>query len=86
MKMPPRIDYSKCTGCGACYRECPCDCYTWDEARGKPVLARPKECWHCGICEFECPVKAIDVALPPQSWMEINKRFIVPMGRPPPSR
>jgi ferredoxin len=52
----------------------------------KPIMARPKECWHCGVCEFECPVGAIDVVLPPQSWMELNKRFIGPMVRPPQSR
>jgi len=80
MSMPPKIDYSKCTTCGACYRECPCDCYTWDKIKGQPVMSHPRECWHCGICELECPVGAIDVTLPPQSWTEINKRFIAHMG------
>jgi NAD-dependent dihydropyrimidine dehydrogenase PreA subunit len=79
--MPVRIDYHKCVGCKACYRECPSDCYTWDEEKDIPVVTYPKECWHCGICEFECPAGAIDVSLPPQCWTEINKRFIAPLGK-----
>ena len=78
--MPVKIDYHKCTGCGACYRECPPDCFTWDEEKEIPVCAYPKECWHCGICEHECPVEAVDVSLPPQSLTEINKRAIAPLG------
>lgn len=79
--MPPKISYQKCVGCGACHRECPSDCYTWAEDKELPVLTYPRECWHCGICEYECPVGAIDITLPPQSWIEINKRYIAPMGK-----
>jgi adenylylsulfate reductase subunit B len=79
--MPPNVNYHKCIGCGACYRECPSDCYAWDDEKDMPVVAHPRECWHCGICEYECSVGAIDVTLPPQSWMEINKRYIAPMGK-----
>jgi len=75
--MPIKINYKKCIGCGACYRECPADCYAWDEEKDMPYQAYPGECWHCGICELECPVKAIDVTLPLSAYArEIDRRFL----------
>lgn len=79
--MPAKIDYEKCTGCGSCYRECPADCYALGDD-GKIVLKYPEECWHCGICEYECPAGALDVQLPPQALLDINKRLLAPLGKP----
>ncbi len=75
--MTTKINYEKCTGCRACYRECPTDCIGWDEEENRPFMAYPDECWHCGICEYECHVEAIDVSLPLRAYArEVDKRFL----------
>ena len=81
--MPVKINYHRCNGCKACYNHCPADLFGWDEERDIPYIAYPDECWHCGICKMECPVeKAIELTLPPQCWLEINKRFISKLSAP----
>ncbi len=74
--MPVMINYHLCKGCKSCYNECPCDVIAWNEQTDMPYIAYPEECWHCGICKLECSVNAIEHTLPPQCWLDINKRFI----------
>lgn len=78
--MSIKIDYHLCKGCKSCYTECPADLFGWDEEREIPYIAYPDECWHCGVCKLECPENAIHLTLPPECWLEINKRFIAKLS------
>jgi len=80
--MAMKIDYHACTGCKACYTHCPGDVLSWDETLDIPRVAYADECWHCGVCKLECPANAIEFTLPPECWLEINKRFISRLGAP----
>ena len=80
--MPVKIDYHACNGCKACYRECPADLFGWDEEQDIPFVAYPGECWHCGICKMECSENAVQLTLPPQCYLDINKQFISKMSGP----
>ncbi|RLE56597.1 MAG: NADH-plastoquinone oxidoreductase subunit [Thermoprotei archaeon] len=56
----PRVDYSKCTGCGLCARYCPSfaiELITKDKRR-YPVF-HIYRCIFCHQCVEVCPVKAI---------------------------
>ncbi|MCC7326517.1 MAG: ferredoxin family protein [Burkholderiales bacterium] len=75
------INHHRCTGCRACYDECPADVFAWDAATDLPIVAYPDECWHCGICSMECDEKALIHTLPPQCWNDINKRYVANLGR-----
>jgi adenylylsulfate reductase subunit B len=79
--MPVKINYHLCKGCKACYTECPADVIGWDDEKAIPYIAYPDECWHCGVCKLECPEEAMIHTLPPQCWIDINKRFISMLGR-----
>ena len=50
------VNHQKCTGCGACHRECPMDI---------PVNKTPKspECIRCGRCTKICPHGALSMGL-----------------------
>lgn len=80
--MPVKINYRKCNACKACYSYCPSDLFGWDEERDIPYIAYPDECWYCGICKMECKQNAIELTLPPQCWLEINKGFISKLNAP----
>jgi adenylylsulfate reductase subunit B len=61
----PRIDYSKCTGCGKCYEICPTDIFVFDQISRLIKVMYPEECWYCGACIYDCPAKgAIELDLP----------------------
>jgi len=68
----PKIDYSKCTGCGTCYDICQGDIYTWDDEKGLPVIARPDECFLCAFCDLECPEEAISFAFPLHAMIDMG--------------
>lgn len=51
----PKVDASKCTGCGICWLFCP----EPSMSKGKPPVVDYRYCKGCGICANECPVKAI---------------------------
>jgi len=53
----PKIDYSKCTGCGACAKVC--DTGAIVIAPGKPPFVFPRLCSGCKACYYACPYKAI---------------------------
>jgi Na+-translocating ferredoxin:NAD+ oxidoreductase RNF subunit RnfB len=70
----PHVDYSKCTGCGMCVKECPMHLFSKVPASRKGAVAlcsnrsenKPSimknckaGCIKCGKCERGCPQKAI---------------------------
>ena len=52
------VDASKCTGCGACVRDCAFGALRFD-ASGHPVLAAPDKCMRCQHCLAVCPTGAV---------------------------
>jgi RnfABCDGE-type electron transport complex B subunit len=70
----PHVDYSKCTGCGMCVRECPMHLFSKVPVSRKGAVALCSNrsenkasilknckvgCIKCGKCERNCPEKAI---------------------------
>jgi len=55
----PRLDESRCTGCGDCVEVCPTDCLAL--AGPVPWLPRPRDCISCAACQLICPEAAIVV-------------------------
>jgi len=53
----PKIDYSKCTSCGACAKVC--DTGAIVMGPGKPPFVFPRLCSGCKACYYACPYKAI---------------------------
>ncbi|MCE4624712.1 MAG: 4Fe-4S binding protein [Desulfurococcales archaeon] len=53
----PKIDYSKCTSCGACVKAC--DTGAIIMAGGRPPFVFPRLCSGCWACYYVCPYKAI---------------------------
>lgn len=53
----PKIDYSKCTSCGACAKVC--DTGAIIMGPGKPPFVFPRLCSGCKACYYACPYKAI---------------------------
>lgn len=61
--MPPKVDESKCTGCGACVAVCPASPTVFEiKDKGndrKSDVKNPTACIECGACVASCPVEAI---------------------------
>jgi len=66
------LDEIICTGCGACARECPCDCiftslerYSGDRTERRTIVDEfyldLALCCYCGICVEVCPYEAIEM-------------------------
>jgi hydrogenase-4 component H len=56
----PKIDISRCIGCGACVSVCPSSLIEIEEDDNHLTLKRHFErCIYCGRCEEMCPEKAI---------------------------
>ncbi|MEB3844851.1 MAG: ATP-binding protein [Desulfurococcales archaeon] len=53
----PKIDYKKCTSCGACVKAC--DTGAIIMAQGRPPFVFPRLCSGCMACYYVCPEKAI---------------------------
>jgi MinD superfamily P-loop ATPase len=53
----PKIDYSKCTSCGACAKIC--DTGAIVMGPGRPPFVFPRLCSGCRACYYACPYKAI---------------------------
>ncbi len=53
----PKIDYSKCTNCGACAKVC--DTGAIIMAPGRPPFVFPRLCSGCKACYYACPYDAI---------------------------
>lgn len=73
----PKVDYSKCTGCGACVNACPKHLFNLTNANLKGAVAlcsnhsdnKPQikkdcsaGCFKCGLCAKKCPKEAIDIS------------------------
>ncbi len=55
---PPKVDLSKCDGCGECVKFCPLGAIDIDPEIGKAVIDESVCAWGCG-CWSACPRKAI---------------------------
>lgn len=55
------VDPDRCTGCGTCVLDCPCDVLRLDAARRRAVIAYRSDCQTCYVCELDCPGGAIRV-------------------------
>lgn len=62
--MPPRVDVTKCTGCGICDLVCPGDVIHQLDKELYPLVRYPEECWYCGSCRADCPEEAISYVFP----------------------
>lgn len=54
----PRIDETRCTGCGLCVMVCRCGALVLYDR--DVLLAHPERCDACGACEEICPESAVD--------------------------
>jgi len=59
----PKIDESKCVGCGLCATTCGRGVYKFDYEKKKSRVANPYNCMvACQTCANLCPMKAISFA------------------------
>lgn len=74
-----QFDNNKCTGCGACRRDCPANAIRIMEGKADVY----KDCLHCGHCVAVCPVNA--VSIPEYDMAEVEEyekeKFTVDAGR-----
>lgn len=54
-----KINFEKCTGCGACVQVCPKNCISWGEEELGFLYPDVDEieCIDCGLCEKVCPIE-----------------------------
>ena len=57
--MPPKVDESKCTGCGTCEEVCPSEVFTLKDQKAK--VTAPDDCVECESCVENCPENAIEL-------------------------
>ncbi|MFX1474883.1 MAG: ATP-binding protein [Promethearchaeota archaeon] len=55
--MPPKVDESKCNGCGSCADVCPSEVFVLEDEKSKVV--NPDDCVDCESCVENCPEGAI---------------------------
>ena len=55
----PKINTSKCTGCGTCVDVCPMQVFKLENKKASVVNA--KECIGCRACEAQCEAQCITV-------------------------
>lgn len=53
-----KIDFNKCTGCGACVQTCPTKCISWMERDFGFLYPKidTEKCINCGKCTEACPI------------------------------
>jgi ferredoxin len=54
------VDDKACVHCALCAEVCPTKVFTYDEAQGLPLVAKPEECFGCLSCSEICPSDALD--------------------------
>ena len=60
-----KINESKCTKCGNCFKSCP------NDAVLSPIIIDNKKCIGCGICSQKCPTGAINMEEKDVNYNEI---------------
>ena len=58
LKSYPKVEKSKCVGCGKCQESCPQDII---KIKNKKAVFRKRGCISCFCCQEMCPLKAISV-------------------------
>jgi NAD-dependent dihydropyrimidine dehydrogenase PreA subunit len=58
--MPPKVDESKCIGCGRCVDVCLNN--VLELINGVSHVEHPEKCEGCGLCEAVCPQEAIKLS------------------------
>ena len=58
----PKLDETRCTGCGDCVLVCPTECL--EMVGPLPWMPRPRECISCSLCALICPAEALRLARP----------------------
>jgi NAD-dependent dihydropyrimidine dehydrogenase PreA subunit len=53
----PEVDPTRCTGCGACVKNCPAGAVQL--VNGRVVFVASDLCSYCGVCEDVCPEGAV---------------------------
>jgi ferredoxin len=56
-----KVDWDKCTQCGACVSICPTDALYIKDRRTMEVAFDPEKCIACELCIRPCPPRAIEV-------------------------
>ncbi|MEJ5365253.1 MAG: 4Fe-4S dicluster domain-containing protein [Desulfosoma sp.] len=78
----PRIDESKCTGCGMCVTSCGREVFSYDPERNKSVVANPQHCLvGCMSCKTWCVFDAIDFPDPTSVKNLIKERNLLPLAK-----
>ena len=67
--MPPKVDFSKCNGCGnakesMCEMVCPGDLMVRDAETNKSSCRKSRDCWDCMSCVKACSRHAITLKIP----------------------
>lgn len=70
----PRIDVSRCIGCGGCVHVCP-EGDVIGLVAGKATLVQPQRCIGHGLCADACPVGAITIVMAPPSMTADTPRL-----------
>lgn len=60
-KMPPKIDYGKCDGCGICIFVCGKTVFSLRPSDQKVLPKKAKECVNCFMCQDSCRIGAISI-------------------------
>ncbi len=56
-----KVDWDKCTQCGACVSICPTDALYIKDRKTMEVAFDPEKCIACELCIRPCPPRAIEV-------------------------
>ncbi|RLE57385.1 MAG: hypothetical protein DRJ40_03505 [Thermoprotei archaeon] len=74
--LAPKIDHSKCIGCGICFFVCPTNPKVFQPCRGLSWVVHPEACTGCGRCVKYCPVHAIELVPLEHAGPKLPRDFI----------
>lgn len=75
-----KVNFEKCTGCGACVQRCPKQCISWTtkEFGFRYPQIDKQRCINCGLCEQVCPIdKPLNMKLEQKAFAAVHKDFNV---------